>query len=154
MRPRLPIAVALAVVLAGCASALPATPNDATTTTAEPPELTPKPLPDRPGDLTEHRARSFVQSYERAYKWNRERTDDTVDLTINPVRTRVTREADGFVVHLEVGVTRTVRRDGAETVGDGFYTVNYFINETALMRAQTGGQTRPGPDPRNGTVVE
>ena len=27
-------------------------------------------------------------------------------------------------------------------VGDGFYTVNYLINETTIMRAEAGGQQR------------
>ena len=39
-------------------------------------------------------------------------------------------------------------------VGDRFYTVNYLINETTIMRAEVGGQQRPGSNPYNGTVLE
>ena len=39
-------------------------------------------------------------------------------------------------------------------VGDGFYTVNYLINETTIMRAEADGQQHLEPNPYNGTVLE
>lgn len=116
--------------------------------------LAPKPLPDPPAELTRENVVRFVERYEQAYAWNRELTNNTIEIAINPVRTAVTNATDaGYVVHLEVGFSKTVLSDGDRMVGDGFYTVNYLVNDTAILRAQAGGQARPGPDPHNGTIL-
>lgn len=116
--------------------------------------LTPQPYPQRPVTLTRTAARQFVTAYERALGWNRRLSDGTVALSVSVVRSSIrTDTGSGYVVRVEVGVSRTVRRDGSRTVGDGYYTAAYLVNESTVMRAATGGQARPGPDPRNGTVL-
>lgn len=147
-------ALALVVVVAGCIAGVP-TDSPALPGDGAGESVTPKPYPDRPENLTRETVVRFAEAYERAYKWNRELTDATVEVSVNPVRTEVMNEtATGYVVHLEVAFSKTVRSDGGKMVGDGFYTVNHLINETTILRAQTGGQARPGPDPRDGTVLE
>lgn len=156
--------VALVLLLAGCTTGTPAAtdtpggppPNDSppppTDTTTSP--LTPKPLPEGPDSLTRTNVLEFVEAFEVAYQWNRELNGDALDMSVAPRRARVLEAtADGFVVHLEVGFSKTVRDEGSRMVADGFYTVNYLVNGTTMRRAQVGGQRRPGPDPRNGTVV-
>jgi hypothetical protein len=167
MRSRLVLlGLALVLVLAGCTGGSPvgssptetmnetSTPT-ATTTPAGDSPLTPKPLPERPETLTQESVVEFAKSYEQAYKWNQELTNNTLNMTINPVRSNVLNTTEtGYVVHLEVGFSQTLRSDGDQMAGGGFYTANYFINETTIMRAEAGGQQRPGPNPRNGTDVE
>ena len=157
----------LLLVTAGCLSSAPASDRNPGTTSASTPVQTTRPdssndtrltersLPERPENLTRENVVGFVENYEQAYKWNEELTNGTTELAITPARTKILNvTATGFVVHLEVGFSKTLRRDGSEMSGGGFYTVNYFVNETVMLRAQTGGQVRPGPNPRNGTVVE
>lgn len=171
------VSLGLAILVAGCLTGAPIdgattltptdtppstdapSPTDASTVTptatATPSPPTPKPLPERPANLTRESVVRFAEAYERAYGWNHELSNDTTDLTVNPVRSKVLNETEtGYVVHLEVGLSHTRERDGSEMVGGGFYTVNYFVNGTTVVRAEAGGQQRPGPDPRNGTVVE
>lgn len=108
-----------------------------------------RPLPERPADLTEASATRYAESFELAYSYN-----DEVDGPLNPVTLSIqrvrTRPVDGgYVVHLEVGVTE--RRPAG--VDGGRYTVNYLVTATTTTRAAVDGRARPGPDPRNGTVV-
>lgn len=174
-----PVGLALVLLVAGCTAGAPAGDPATNTPTSPPPAttngatdsptatstatvdpapgtpLTPTALPDRPETLTDESAVQFAKEYERAYEWNRERTQNTTALTINPVRSEIHDTTDtGYVVHLEVGFSKTLQRDGSEMVGDGFYTANYLINESTIMRAEAGGQRRPGPAPHNGTVLE
>lgn len=131
------------------------TPTPSTTDCPGCPRFTPKPLPEQPNNLTRESAVRFAKDYEQAYKWNHEVTNTTTEVTINPVRAGARNETEtGYVVHLEIGFSHTLQRDGDEMTGGGYYTVNYFINGTTIMRAHTGGQARPGPNPRNGTVIE
>ena len=171
MRSRLALlGLALLLVLAGCTGGTPVGDSPAETTIETPTTtatetltpivtisptgdspLTPKPLPDRPENLTRDSAVEFAKSYEQAYKWNQELTNNTFNMTISPVRSNVLNTTEtGYVVHLEVGFSQTLKSDGDQMVGSGFYTANYFINETTMMRAEAGGQQRPGPNPRNG----
>ncbi len=156
-RPLAAVALALALLLAGCTAVAPAGPSTTPSETPSPPSespLTPKPLPERPDDLTRATVVEFAEDFEVAYQWNEELDADTLEIAVAPQRAWVLDEtADGFVVHLEVGFSKTGRSDGARMVADGFYTANYFVNGTTIRRVQVGGQQRPGPDPRNGTVV-
>lgn len=145
--------VALSVLVAGCVGSG-APPS-------KPATLTPKPLPERPANLSAMEAVEFAERYEAAYGFNEELAENTTRLTINPVRAYLLGETEtGYVVHLEVGLSTSVvhydpeRREWIDSTGDGFYTVNYFVNEATVRRAAAGGQRRPGPDPRNGTVLE
>lgn len=168
-----PLCIAVVLVVAGCSTGTlgggtTTTPTPETSPESEPittspspteapdgPRLTPKSLPEQPDDLTRDSVVQFAKDYEQAYKWNHELTNTTTELTVNPVRAVLRNEtATGYVVHLEIGFSHTLRRDGAEMVGDGYYTVNYFVNGTTIMRAHSGGQARPGPNPRNGTAIE
>jgi hypothetical protein len=108
-----------------------------------------KRLPDRPETVSSSTVQAYVTDFETRYQWNREVDGWFNPATVNVVRTNVTRHDDGYWVHLEIGVSeRTI-----QSTGSGFYTVNYFVNQTTTMRAVTGGQHRPGPNPQNGTVV-
>lgn len=108
-----------------------------------------KSLPDRPAELSSTTTQTYVSDFEQAYKWNQEVDGWFNPVTVTIVRTNITQRDDGYQVHLEVGFTeRTL-----QAVGDGFYTVNYFVNRTVTKRAATGGQVRPGPNPQNGIVV-
>ncbi len=149
MRQYRSLAVLLVLVLGGCLSA-----GGAGTADGHTPTETPRPLPDRPDSLTNESAKEFVVAYERAHAWNAIRNPNTTDLTLNAVTTRVNESGDGYRVHVEMGLSHYQRVDGGKTVGDGYYTAVYFVNDSALLRAQAGGEVRPGPDPRNGTVLE
>jgi hypothetical protein len=108
-----------------------------------------KRLPDRPDTLSPASAQRYASDFEQRYQWNREVDGWFNPVTVNVVRTNVTRYDDGYWVHLEIGFSeRTIR-----STGGGFYTVNYFVNRTTTMRAVTGGQHRPGPNPQHGTAV-
>lgn len=148
--------LALMLVVTGCMAGTPTEqPTAATPTSTETVPVTPKPLPDQPENLTSENVVQFAKAYERAYTWNQEFTSDTIKMNVNPARAELLNTTDaGYIVHLEVGFSHTFRSDGAKVVGDGFYTANYFINETTILRVQAGGQVRPGPSPRNGTTLE
>jgi len=108
-----------------------------------------KPLPDRPETVSSSTARAYVTDFETRYQWNHEVDGWFNPVTVNVVRTNVTRQDEGYWVHLEIGVSeRTI-----QSTGGGFYTVNYFVNRTTIMRAVISGQNRPGPNPQNGTEV-
>lgn len=148
-----PALVILLVLVAGCVGGDAPPPKPATPT--------PKPLPERPANLSAVEAVEFAERYEAAYGFNEQLSANTTQLTVNPVRAYLLEAtATGYVVHLEVGLSTSVvhydpeRREWVEGTGDGFYTVNYFVNGTTLRRAVAGGQQRPGPDPRNGTVLD
>lgn len=152
----LSLGLVLMLVVTGCMAGTPTDqPTGDSTTPAEAVPVTPKPLPDQPETLTSENVVQFATAYERAYTWNQELTTDTIKMTITPVRVERLNTTDaGYIVHLEVGFSHTFRSDGAKVVGDGFYTANYFINATTILRVQAGGQVRPGPSPQNGTTLE
>ena len=140
MRRRVRLGV-LSVVLfmaAGCLGfASSGSPSTATPT--ENPQLTPKPLPDQPDELTRENVVSFVKEYEKRHFWNQELTNNTTSMTVSPRVETLNETDEGYVVHLEVGTTEKFRSDGALAVADGLYRVNYFINATTIQRAQEGG---------------
>jgi hypothetical protein len=108
-----------------------------------------KPLPERPADLSAQAVRTYTHDFERAYAWN-QRVDSWVNpVTVSIRRTNLTRRETGYRVHLEVGFSERT----PTTSSTGYYTVNYLVTDSGTLRAQTGGHHRPGPDPRNGTVV-
>ena len=150
--PRILTLVAVLAV-AGCLTAAgPATDGTADDRT---PTATARPLPERPASLTAESATRFVVAYEQAYAWNEMRTPNTTDLNLEPVTSWANESRDGYRVHVEVGVSHYQRAEGGgEMVGDGYYTAVYFVNDSALFRARAGGAARPGPDPRDGTVLE
>lgn len=153
-RVRLRVLFVMLLMTAGCLGSV-SSGNSPTATPGESSQLTPKPLPDQPDDLTRENAVQFTKEYEQSYTWNRELSDEAINMSVNPVRAEVLNRTDaGYIVHLEVSTTKKSRLDGEIAVGDGFYTVNYFINATTIQRAQTGGQQRPGPDPRDGETLE
>lgn len=147
-----PAVVVVVVLVAGCAGSG-APPS-------KPATLTPKPLPEPPAELSAMEAVEFAERHEAAYGFNERLTRNTTRLTVNPVRAHLLEATEtGYLVHLEVGLSASVvhydpeQREWVNGTGDGFYTVNYFVNETTIRRAAVGGQQRPGPDPRNGTVL-
>lgn len=180
-RPKIAVlALALTLVLAGCTggSQIGNQPPSTMTTTSTPTSGTPvakssttsspnptsttpasnklqtKSYPDHPTNLTTESAARFATQYETAYKWNHELTADTTNMSITPEHSNTSKAGDdGYVVHLEVGFSKTITQNGTKATGDGYYTVNYYINDSTVMRAETAGQARPGPDPRNGTIV-
>lgn len=111
-----------------------------------------QPLPDRPDAITADSAGSYAWDYERTLVQNRliERFPDIQEVTFDRQRLRTNASGDGYWVHIEY----TLRYRTSENPTVRNRTVNYFVNATATRRAATDGFVRPGPDARNGTLVE
>lgn len=147
------------VLLAGCTSGF----SGSSTPPPKPePTLTPKPIPDLPQNVTQDNVGEFAKQFEKAYKFNKALTPNTTDLTISPDVARVNRSGTGFLIKLDVGISEErleyVPEQGEwqTGVGDGGYTVQYFINETTVIRSDEFGFGQKLPDPREsdfGTVV-
>lgn len=110
--------------------------------------------PDRPANLSADSAVSFSAEYERAYA---ERDLHDRYRTVRDVEFRVTdskllnRTDSGYVVHLRVFLSWK----SGDGVADHPYAVNYFVNESVVVRSEFQPEQSPGPDPRrNGMVVE
>lgn len=111
-------------------------------------EVTPIPYPDRPTTLTNESVHRFVADLERAYVYDRESESGTVvSISMDPEPDEVTKVDDGWAVRIETGFSKETCQDGARAVGDGYYTVRYFLNESHIYRAQDGG-AGSAPDPR------
>jgi hypothetical protein len=167
----LSLALVACVLFAGClTTGSPAGPTETKTTTDHPPSTTPigttseacpsaenvtrKPLPDAPENVTRKSVRSFAAAYEEATVWNRQVGYSTVSIGAHVSEaTVVNRTETGYVVHLEGGFSFQDCRGGQRVAGDGIVRTNYFVNETTAIRLE-GPETRT-VDPRNGgTVVE
>lgn len=110
--------------------------------------------PDRPADLNESAAVRYTENFERFYAWNTELRENTTDISIHVESSRVVNETrTGFVVNVEVGFSETRNRDGTETVGSGFYTATYFVNDSVVVRADAAGEHDRGVDLQSGTQI-
>ena len=137
------------VALGGCLGQFgtePTNPEDQNT--CRDAQVTSVPYPDRPATLTNESVQGFIADLERAYIYNREADEGNVtDISFDPEPDDVTRLKDGWSVRLETGISEYRCVDGALSVGDGYYTARYFLNESAIYRAQDGGDG-PVEDPR------
>lgn len=116
--------------------------------------LEPRELPSRPPTFDNSSAVAFAEAFEQAYKWNSDLRNVTSEMTIDVVESRILeRTRTGYVVHFEAGTSVTENRDGQRSAGSGYYTVNYFVNESVIVRSSAGGERDPGPDVANGTRV-
>jgi hypothetical protein len=115
------------------------------------PEVT---YPERPSNLSTESATSFVTEYERAHAKNDiyDRYPNVAKVEFRVTESSVLNHTDGgFVIHLEIFLSW---KDG-EGVADQPYAVNYFVNESVVVRSEFRPEASPGPDPwTNGTVVE
>lgn len=163
--------IALLLVSSGClgdpgsrgAAATPDPPIESVPTgpcptadTVEAPQspLEPREIPSRPPTFDNSSVVAFTEDFERAYKWNTDLRNITTEMTINIVESRIlNRTTTGYIVHLEAGTSVTETRDGQRAAGSGYYTANYFVNESTIVRAAEGGEHDPGPDVVNGTRI-
>lgn len=133
------------IIVSGCLGPLKQTQPSGSCTEKR---LTPAPYPDRPATLSTESVRTFVADLERAYVYAREASDgDVVNVSFDPEPDEVTRLEDGWSVRIETGFSQYTCLDGSLAVGDGYYTARYFLNESAIYRAQDGG-AGPVADPR------
>jgi hypothetical protein len=108
--------------------------------------VTPVSYPDRPESLTNQTVTGYATELERAYQYRRA-GNDTVEIHLGRAAASVNRTETGSLVQMEFGLSVYTCTDGVRSVGDGYYSVRYFINETAVYRAQRGG-SGDVPDPR------
>lgn len=146
----LALAVVSVVALGGCLGHLDSDstgPETETETDCPKEQVTPVPYPDRPASLTNESVRAFVADLERAYVHTREADGEATDLSFDPEPDDVTRMEDGWSVRVETGIATYSCAGGNLAVGDGHYTARYFVNESAVYRAQDAGDGAV-PDPR------
>lgn len=137
------VAVALLVVLAGCAGAsLPADEPDAVTTTTTSPttttgEPTTMPLPEPPDELTHENVTAFVVAHEEALLYNRAIADHDRANVGCEVRW-ANRTGDAFRVRVGCGVSTYDYHadDDVTAVGDGFSRAVYVVNESGVDRTE------------------
>lgn len=113
--------------------------------------LSPKPFPERPERLTVNATEQYVVDYEVAYLRNDRLINATTDLEINPfdVSSRPTEDG-GVVVTVRIGYAHYT----GNAVGDGGYTVHYFVNETVVQHSFDSPNYRPGKGLPGGTTLE
>ena len=115
--------------------------------------VTPVPYPERPATLTNDSVRPFVADLERAYQSLRAAPDENItNVTFDPTPDTVTATDDGWLVRIESGYVVYDCAGGGLGVTDGYLYVTYFVNKSAVYRAQ-GDET--GIDPRvDGTGIQ
>lgn len=114
--------------------------------------LSPKPFPERPERLTANATEQFVADYEVAYLWNERLDNETTEFEFNTYNLQSQLTDDGgFVVSLRVGY---VHRIEPNAVGDGAYSVHYFVNESVVQRSLESSNYLPGEGLRGVTTLE
>lgn len=143
------------VAFSGCLGQLGTTPTSTEDSNTCPDErVTPVPYPDRPATLTSDSVHAFITDLEQAYVYNREADEGNVtNISFDPEPDNVTRLDDGWVVRIETGVSEYSCTNGTLSVGDGYYTARYFLNESAIYRAQDGGDGPVGDPRKYGTKI-
>lgn len=159
MRPLLPVFVTVLVLTAGCTGMLGAneTETESRTVQTSTPTLTTKPMPGPPDTVSKSSIRTFVSSYERAYKWNEILKPTSTDIHLTVANTTIRNGTEsGYVIHVKMSITHYYRPNGSTNtiVEDDFYPVYYFVNSTTVRRVEPEVRRSTTPDPRNGTVVE
>lgn len=151
MRVRIGLVVALLVLTAGCSFSVWGEPSKQGDSTKHA-NLTEKPVPKTPGDLTRANVVSFAKQFEEAYKWNRELTNQTTDLSVVVVEGDLVNSTDsGYVVQLEGESFETIRDGGNREGSDDFYTAYYFVNQSDVYRIRADSES--APDPRSGKHI-
>ena len=144
MRPRLVLAVAALVCLAGC-SAVPSNPTEESTTTARETTAERLSFPEPPVDLTNETAKAVALDHEEAYVHNRLR--NASELTYFSVRagyvmsveSEVLNESDGGVY---VRVQMPYSTGTENSTGDGGTNAVYFVSEDTVERVR-GDEVSP-----------
>ncbi|MFC5972609.1 hypothetical protein ACFPYI_14825 [Halomarina salina] len=114
-------------------------------------KITAQQYPDPPSTLTEERVVEFVKRYERAQIINQS-AGDHGSLSVRITVESVSQTDDGWLIQLGGGMSQEGCGDGNSYVSDGIVAAHYFVNETAVYRADTFAET--AGDPRqNGTKV-
>jgi hypothetical protein len=144
-----PIIVMLFVLTAGCMFG-PSERASTLTSTTKHPDITEKPVPETPPNLTQENVVPFAKEFEKAYEWNQELTNRTVNLSVAIIEESLVNTTDsGYVVRLEAESFHT---NGNRLADDDFYTVYYFINSTTIYRFKVHS-VESTPDPMNGERV-
>jgi hypothetical protein len=143
------------VALGGCLSQFgteSTNPGDRNTCPDE--QVTSVPYPDRPATLTNESVQAFIADLEQAYVYNREADEGNVtNISFDPEPDDVIQLEDGWSLRLETGISEYRCVDGSLSVGDGYYTARYFLNESAIYRAQNGGDGPVGDPRKYGTRI-
>jgi len=153
-------AVAVLVVLAGCAGTPglgPATTTEQTDRETDCPtaeDYEPRSLPDRPDTFTNESVAEFVAAYEEAIVWN-ENVGAHHKLSVSGAAEILNRTESGFVVEVRGGFSRHGGcDDGAgHSIGEGGFAGLYFVNESVVIRA-TPNPDEPVAPRTDGEVVE
>ncbi|MEE6208728.1 hypothetical protein U3A55_00955 [Salarchaeum sp. III] len=144
--------VALLVLTAGC-TFNPSEPTADQWDRTPDHSLTEKSIPETPDNLTHKNVVAFAKQVEEAYKWNRELTNQTIELSVGVVEEELVNTTDaGYIVRLELEAKKTYIEDGNRLASDDFYTTYYFINDSSIYRIRSDGNESV-PDPRNGEHI-
>jgi len=163
-RAALPLAVVACVLLAGCPAGGPSADTAATldepTTTAETTRACVetaydrKSVPDVPANVSAESAAEFAAAYENATVWNEIAADADNSLRVN-TRAEVVNETDtGFVVYVSGGGSYVACHGEARAVADMWLHVNYFVNETTVVRLEQPENKTDDPRVNGGQVVK
>lgn len=163
------LGLAAVVLLAGCVggpavetatpTATPACETDVLLTDAGSDDLTPRPIPARPDDLTRASVRSYAVAYERNFTYNHALSGDTTGVDVQVTEVRVQQVQGGFSVRMDVwrGTEAVVQPDGGTTVvqhGDRWFAAHYFVSDRLLRRMETRQEATPPPvDLREGGLT-
>jgi len=113
--------------------------------------VTATPYPDVPATLTNETVSEFAEGFERARLLERHAGDGR-NLTYRIIADSVNRTGDGWLVHLTGGFVEKGCHGTGSYVADGVVGAQYFVNETAVYRADAYWNS--SVDPReNGTKV-
>lgn len=119
------------------------------TTPTETPEFTTtytaKSFPGKPSTLTAETVREFVVERETACLWNELLSSKSERLDTGVSEIRLNETESGYIVQVEIAGSETTPAAHA----DYEYSVNYFVNETMILRTATYQGEFPGPDPRD-----
>ena len=158
------LAVAACLVLAGCSTGVPTTNTTptlgettaSTETTQSCPEVDfdQRPLPDVPENVTAETAVEFAAAYEKASFWN-ENADKADNSLRVSARASVVNETDtGFVVHVSGDGGYVACHHSGRAIADAWFRVNYFVNETTVVRLEEPDNKTDDPRENGGVVVE
>lgn len=145
------LAVVACVLLAGCAAD--SSPNQ-TTGCPTPKDYGSKPFPEKPSNVNASSAASFAAAYEEALAWNEAVDRADTSLTSNGVAGTVRRAGSGYIVEVDGGASYRTCTNGSVAVADNFFHVNYFVNETVVIRLEDPENDTVDPRTNGGEVVE
>lgn len=99
--------------------------------------------PEPPETLTRNSTKSYVAAHANATVWNDVFAGESyVSAGTGPTRLSVVEAGtDRYVVNVTVGMGWTFCDDGQPVAGDGFASYTYYLNETAVRRVSSDGNS-------------